>query len=194
GASVADGSFKFGGATKTLSALNVKGGDQYAKLTFAKVDDMESFLSKDFTIELLYVSRSKTGKQGIFSGIQEKGFGISEVEGIPTFEACVVKTIRTAAANQASSSEELVHVIATYAPSSALFAIYVNGEMVSAKASGNPKDQGTVFALGANIKKDGTAENFASDLSIVDVKVYNAKFSQAQALVRYQNVLAEYAK
>ncbi len=194
GASVADGSFKFGGKTKTLSALNIKGGEQYAKLTFAKVDDMESFLSKDFTVELLYVSRTKTGKQGIFSGIEEKGFGISEVDGVPTFEACVVKTIRTAAANSASSSEELVHVIATYAPSSALFAIYVNGEMVSTKASGNPKDQGTVFALGANIKKNGTAENFASDLSIVDVKFYSAKFSQAQALVRYQNVLAEYAK
>ncbi len=192
GASVANGTFKFGDATKTVGALNIAGGSQYAKLTFAKVDDMETFLSNDFTVELLYVSRSKTGKQGIFSGIEEKGFGISEVDGKPTFEACVVKTIRTATAENVSSSEELVHVVATYAPSSALFAIYVNGEMVSTKASGNPKDQGKIFALGANIKKDGTAENFANDLSIVDVKVYNAKFSQAQALVRYQNVLAEY--
>ncbi len=194
GASVANGTFKFDGTTKTLSALNIKGGNQYAKLTFAKVDDMESFLSKDFTVELLYVSRNKTGKQGIFSGIEEKGFGISEVDGKPTFEACVVKTIRTTTAEKASSSEELVHVVATYAPSSALFAIYVNGEMVSTKASGNPKDQGKIFALGANIQKNGTPNNFASDLSIVDVKVYNAKFSQAQALVRYQNVLAEYKK
>ncbi len=194
GASVADGSFKFGGATKTLSALNIKGGNQYAKLTFAKTDDMDGLIANDFTIELLYVNRSKSGNQGIFSGIQEKGFGISEEEGVPTFKACVVNKIRTVAASEATSEEELVHVIATYARSSALFAIYVNGKMARITASGYPKTQSNVFALGANLKKDGTAENFASDLSIVDVKFYTAKFSQAQALVRYQNVLAEYTK
>jgi hypothetical protein len=119
---------------------------------------------------------------------------VLETEGVPTFKACVVNMVRTTAAASASSADELVHVLATYSPQSALFSIYVNGEQYRTDCSGNPKGQGDVFALGANIKKDGTADSFASNLSIVDVKFYNAKFTQAQAIVRYQNVLAEYAK
>lgn len=195
GASVGSGSFTMGGKTFTANALNITAEGQYAKLKFAGFDgDMDSFLKKSFTVELIYVNRTKTGTQGIFSGIEEKGFGVLETEGVPTFKACIVKTVKETAAKSATSADELVHVLATYSPQSALFAIYVNGEQYRVDASGNPKGQGDVFALGANIKKDGTADSFASNLSIVDVKFYNAKFSQAQALVRYQNVLTEYTK
>jgi hypothetical protein len=195
GASVGSGSFTMNGKTFTANALNITAEGQYAKLQFAGFGgDMDSFLKKSFTVELIYVNRTKTGTQGIFSGVDEKGFGVLETEGVPTFKACIVKTVRTTAAASASSADELVHVLATYSPQSALFSIYVNGEQYRADASGNPKGQGDVFALGANIKKDGTADSFASNLSIVDVKFYNAKFTQAQAIVRYQNVLAEYAK
>lgn len=193
GATVADGTYKIGGVTKTLTGLNIKGGEQYAKLTFGAISNMDDFLKKDFTVELLYVNRSNSGTQNIFSAIGDsKGLAVFEQDGAPAFKACIVKNFKDVSAKEAASTEELVHVIATYAPSSALFSIYVNGKQYRVTASGYAKTQGSVFALGANILENGTVEGCATDLSIVDVKVYNAKFNQAQALVRYQNVLTEY--
>jgi hypothetical protein len=49
------------------------------------------------------------------------------------------------------------------------------------------------FAIGANYG-EGTVGKSAKDLSVVDVKIYNKEFKLAQAIVRYQQVLAEYKK
>lgn len=192
GAAVADGSYTFAGVTKTLTGLNIKDGG-YAKVTFNDYTNltMADFLKKDYTVELLYVNRSNTGVQNIFSGYKASGFGIFEEGGKPSFTNKFAKEFKTVVAKQETSATDLVHVIVTYAPSSALFAVYVNGEQTRVKASGYPQANSNVFAIGANWA-EGAVEGTASDLSVVDVKVYNAKFSQAQALVRYQNVVAEY--
>ena len=91
----------------------------------------------------------------------------------------------------ATSANELVHVIATYYSSGALFAIYVNGERTVLKSSGYTQTENNKFAIGANYG-EGTVGASAQDLSVVDLKVYSSKFSQAQALVRYQNLVKEY--
>ena len=191
GATVASGEYKLAGTTKTLTGINMAGGTQYAKLTFDGVADMDSLLKKDFTIEIVYVNRSNTGKQNLFSSVGTVGMGLYEQDGVPAFKDYIVKDFKEVTAKAATSTEELVHVIATYAPSSALLSIYVNGKQSKVVASGYPKAQGNVYAIGANILADGTVEGCATDLSIVDIKIYNAKFSQAQALVRYQNFLSE---
>lgn len=196
GATVADGSYTFNGVTKTLTGINMVGGNQYAKLTFANcanADDMDTLIKNGFTVELLYVNRSNSGTQNIFSGCGAKGFGIYEQDGVPAVKVFTVKDFKETVHKEAASTENLVHVLATYARTSGVLAVYVNGEMSRSTATGYPKTIGNVYALGANVSAaNGTIEGGASDLSIVDVKFYAEKFSQAQAFVRYQNVLAEY--
>ena len=187
-ATVAEGSYTFAGTTKTLTGINIK-GNGYGEVTFSgKVADL---FKKEYSVEILYVNRSKAGKQDIFSGYNAKGFGIYEENGAPAFTNKFSKEFKTVVARNATSANELVHVIATYYSSGALFAIYVNGERTVLKSSGYTQTENNKFAIGANYG-EGTVGASAQDLSVVDLKVYSSKFSQAQALVRYQNVLTEY--
>lgn len=195
GAKVEEGSYTFAGATKTLTGINIK-GDGYAKVTFDKcnnINTISDLLKKEYSVELLYVNRSKTGTQDIFGGYKAKGFGLYEENGVPTFTNKLAKEFKTVAAKEATSATELVHVIITYSSNTSLFAIYVNGERTSVTASGFAQMDSNVFAIGANYG-EGTVGTSAADLSVVDVKIYAAKFSQAQAIVRYQNVVAEFTK
>jgi len=192
GAKIESGSYTFADTTKTLTGLNVK-GDGYAKVTFDKLSTaaFTDMFKKEYAVELLYVNRSKTGKQDIFGGYNTAGFGLYEEEGKPTFTTKLAIEFKTVAVKEATPSNELVHVILTYSSPSALLAVYVNGERTAVKASGYTGFASNIFAIGANYA-EGTAGASAADLSVVDVKIYNAKFGQAQALVRYQNAVAEY--
>lgn len=203
GATITDTEVKHNGVTKTLPALNVKSEGQYAKLTlngFADNFDMQDFIKKaGITIEAVYVNRSKSGTQGIVSGYEKYGIGISEQSGKPAFSAYVGSSLQTAEYEKQSSSEDLVHVLAVYSrtTSASTISVYVNGEKASTVVSGILKVQENnhnVLYLGANCSANGTANNTTSDLSIVDVKVYSEKFTHAQALVHYQNFVESYSK
>ena len=79
----------------------------------------------------------------------------------------------------------------SYSANTSLFAIYVNGERTGMKASSFVDIKSNIFAIGANYA-EGTVGASATDLSVVDVKIYDKKMGQAQAIVRYQNAVAEY--
>ena len=194
GAKVESGSYTFAGVTKTATGLNIK-GDGYATVKFDKYTEKNigDLIKKEYSIELLYVNRSKTGTQNLFSGYKTNGFGVFEDAGKPTLTTKLAKEFKTVAAKDATSANELVHVIVTYSANTALFAVYVNGERTGSKASGYVQYSSNIFAIGANYA-EGAPEASASDLSVVGVKIYDAKFSQAQALVRYQNAVEEYKK
>jgi Icc-related predicted phosphoesterase len=194
GAKVEDGSYTIDGVTKTLTGLNIK-GEGYAKVTFDKFNNFTigDLLKKEIAIELLYVNRSKTGKQELFSSYNKTGFGVYEEAGKPTFTNKFPKEFKTLAAKEATYANELVHVIVTYSANTSLYAVYVNGERTATKASGYSQINCNIFAIGANYG-EGTVGASAKDLSVVDVKIYTEKFSQAQAIVRYQKVLEEYKK
>jgi hypothetical protein len=194
GATVAEGSFTMDGVTKTLTGLNIK-GDGYAKVTFSKYTNFtfDSLLKKEYAVELLYVNRKNMGQNHIFGGYNVKGFGLYESGGVPTFTNKFAKEFKTVAAQSATSTTDLVHVIISYSSYTSVFAIYVNGERKAINAGGYAQLQNNTFAIGANYG-EGTVSSSARDLSVVDVKVYDKQFTLAQAVVRYQNVLAEYKK
>lgn len=196
GAKVEAGTYKMDGVTKTLTGINVK-GNGYGKVTFDKytATNLKSLLEKGYTVELLYVNRTKTGKQDIFGGYGKEGFGLYENEGKPTFTGKLpAEAFKTVEAREKTSADELVHVVITYsARTPVMFAIYVNGERTGFKASGNAKFSSNVFAIGANYS-EGTPGASAQDLSVVDLKVYSEKFGLAQAQARYKEVVAEFKK
>ncbi len=203
GATVSDTSVSLGGKTKTLSALNVTSEGQYAKLTlngFADNFDVQSFIKENgLTVEMVYVNRSANGTQGILSGYDRYGIGIIENNGKPAFTAYVGSALQTAEYTEKNSTTDLVHVLAVYSRSTSAnsISVFVNGEKVSTVVSGTLKVQESnhnVLYLGANCSAGGTATNLTSDLSIVDVKIYNEKFTHAQALIRYNQFVEEFNK
>ena len=203
GAAVADTAVNHKGVSKTLPTLNVTEAGQYAKLTLTEFGDnfdFQNMIKKNgITIEAVYVNRSKSGTQGIVSGFEKYGIGISEKAGKPAFTAYVGSALQTAEFTTAASSEELVHVLAVYSRSTSAnsIAVYVNGEKVSTVVSGTLKVQETnhnVLYLGANCTAKGEANNQTTNLSIVDVKVYAEKFTHAQAIVRYNQFVEEFSK
>ena len=145
---------------------------------------------------VLYTTRPM--RDGETDGVEyhftsEEQLKVFEDAGKPTLTTKLAKEFKTVAAKDATSANELVHVIVTYSANTALFAVYVNGERTGSKASGYVQYSSNIFAIGANYA-EGAPEASASDLSVVGVKIYDAKFSQAQALVRYQNAVEEYKK
>ena len=196
GAKVEEGSYKMDGATKTLTGINIKGSG-YGKVTFSKhtATNIKSLLEKGYTVELLYVNRTKTGKQDIFGGYGKAGFGLYENEGKPTFTGKLpAEEFKLVEVREKTSADELVHVIITYsARTPVIFGIYVNGERTGFKASGNAKFESNIFAIGANYG-EGTPGTSAQDLSVVDLRVYSEKFGLAQAKARYNEVVAEFKK
>ncbi len=139
GAIIENSEVSFSGKTKTLPTLNIKEAGQYVKLTFGEYDTASKFTSmvqKDFAIEVLYVNRSKSGTQGIVSGYGKYGLGFYETNGTPAFQAHMKGSFQTLVANDKPSADEYVHVIATYAKSSALITIYVNGNPTTMQVGG----------------------------------------------------------
>jgi hypothetical protein len=197
GAKIEAGSYTMDGATKTLTGINVKGSG-YGKVTFNKsAGDLETdaMFKKKYAVEILYVNRSKTGTQDIFGGYATEGFGLYENEGKPVFTGrLTAKEFKVIEAKDATSANDLVHVIVTFSSSNpALFGIYVNGVRTAVKGSTSAKFASNVFAIGANYA-EGTPGASAKDLSVVDFKVYKDTFSLAQAKVRYDQVVAEFKK
>ena len=197
GAKVEAGSYTMDGATKTLTGINIK-GDGYGKVTFNKsAGDLEndSLFKKKYAVEILYVNRSKAGTQDIFGGYATEGFGVYETEGKPAFTGrLTAKEFKLIEAKDATSANDLVHVIVTFSSSNpALFGIYVNGVRTAVKGSTSAKFASNIFAIGANYA-EGTPGVSAKDLSVVDLKVYADTFSLAQAKVRYDEVVAEFKK
>ena len=197
GATVAEGTFTMDGVTKTLTGININ-GDGYAKVSFNDYVNAGLFgptiadlLKSEYAVELLYVSRKKMGTTNLFSGYNKKGFGVYEVGGKPTFTNKFPSEFKTVEASATTNTTDLVHVIASYSSKTSTFAIYVNGERKAVAASGYSHMDSPYFAIGANYG-EGEVSTSAKDLSVVDVKIYNKQFTLAQAIVRYQNVLAEY--
>ena len=131
------------------------------------------------------------GTTNLFSGYNKKGFGVYEVGGKPTFTNKFPSEFKTVEASATTNTTDLVHVIASYSSKTSTFAIYVTGERKAVSASGYSHMDSPYFAIGANYG-EGEVSTSAKDLSVVDVKIYNKQFTLAQAIVRYQNVLAEY--
>lgn len=197
GATIADTSLTFAGVTKTVPAFNVTAAGQYAKLTFADLSSSSAFSSmfkNDFSIEVLYVNRSKSGTVGIVSGYDKYGFGFFEEEGSPAFKISLRGDFPTVTAASASSTSELVHVTAVYSKSSTYIYVYVNGVAKSNQVAGifRAKDANfNVLCLGANATDTGVSDN-ATDLSVVDVKFYADKITPAQAVALYEKAVENF--
>ena len=199
GATVAEGSYTMDGVTKTLTGINIK-GDGYAKVTFDEYvggglfgPNVGDLLKKEYAVELLYVNRNNSGTQNIFGGYNAKGFGLYEENGTPTFTNKFAKEFKTVAAQNKTSTTDLVHVIISYSSMTSAFSIYVNGERKAISGGGYAQLDNPYFAIGANYG-EGTVSSSARDLSVVDVKIYDKAFTIAQAIVRYNQVVAEYKK
>ena len=199
GATVAEGTYTMDGVTKTLTGVNIT-GDGYAKVTFDDYvntglfgDKVDKLLKSEYAVELLYVNRKKMGTCDVFGGYNVKGFGIYEANGVPTFTNKFAKEFKTVASSVTTNNTDLVHVIVSYSSLTSAFSIYVNGERKAITGGGYAQMESPYFAIGANYG-EGTVGKSAKDLSVVDVKIYNKEFKLAQAIVRYQQVLAEYKK
>ena len=197
GATIADTAVKFAGVTKTVPAFNVTEKGQFARLTFSEFTSSSSFTSllrKDFSMEILYVNRSKTGTVGVIGGYDKYGFGFYEEEGNPAFKISLRGAFPTSMPEEKTSSDELVHVVAVYSKSSARLIVYVNGVPTVEQVSGvfRAKDGNyNVMCLGANSTDNGESD-FATDLTVVDFKVYDVGITQAQATVLYNKAVESF--
>lgn len=202
-ATVATTEVKHGGKTASMDALVIKNTDQNVICTFNKIttaDQMSTFAEAGFSVEAFYVMGKKGDTvQGVICGTEAGGWGVAEDKtGKPYFITGIPggKYNTGSYAKAASSTEELVHVLAVYDFENKKQMIYVNGVLESTQTIQNSFGVGSekafnMFCLGADIRKDGTAGDFLSpSMTMVDAKIYDGVLSADEVKTAYNNAVA----
>lgn len=201
GASVEKVTVTAGGKSATVDALRVKSSGEYVLCTFNELGSevaMKQWAQNGFTVEAFYVMGQKGSAQGVVCGTESGGWGVAEDKtGKPYFITGYgsLKYNTGAYAEKASSTSELVHVVAVYDFDNKEESIYVNGVLQSTQAINGDYCNGAglafnKFCLGNDIKKTGEGGDFACpDMTMVDVKIYDEALTAGQASTAYKNAM-----
>ena len=216
GASVGEAAVTAGSKTATLSVLRIDESGEYVLCTFNKMgtsDDVKAWAESGFAVEAFYVMGEKSGVQGIVCGTEQAkstgqrgGWGLAENAGKPYFITAASGNVYISAnttATSASSTTELVHVVAVYDYEAGKQYLYINGECVNSEGqaiSGEFAPAGAEafnkFCLGSDYRETekATAEvpiDFpTSDMTMVDAKIYSSALTAEQVAAAYENALA----
>ena len=216
GATVGQATVTAGSKTATLNALRVSNSGEYVLCTFNKLetsDAVKAWAENGFAVEAFYVMGKKGGYQGVICGTEQAnstklrgGWGIAENAGKPYFITASSKNAYDSAnttAASASSTTELVHVVAVYDYEAGKQYLYINGECVNSEGqtlSGEFAPAGAEafnkFCLGADYKEEAkiTATSVVdfptSDMTMVDAKIYSGALNSEQVKTAWENALA----
>ena len=204
---VGDKELKFAGKTATVPALSVESSGQNA---IAKFKDYSASTITDFynsttgfSVEGVFINRSPSGSQGAICGTQNGGWGIAQSSGTPYLFTYVANTSSKITASKASSTTEMVHVLATFKYDSetnkTTTALYVDGVLVARDTKAGKiaisasAGAANAFVLGADIDSNGSGSDFKmTNFSIIDTKIYAEALNRNQVQTAYNNAVKNF--
>ena len=215
GATVGTAAVTAGTKSATVNALRVSNSGEYVLCTFNKLDTSDAvkeWAENGFTVEAFYVMGTKGGVQGVVCGTEQAnstklrgGWGIAENAGKPYFITASSKNAYDSAnttAAAASSTTELVHVVAVYDYAAGKQYLYINGECVNPDGqalSGEFAPAGAEafnkFCLGADYRETAKVTSTTpidyptKDMTMVDAKIYSSALTAEQVQTAYENAL-----
>ena len=216
GATAGQTSVTLGGNTYTVDALQVTESGQYVLGEFKNLTSaaqMKAWAESGFAVEAFYVMGTKGTAQGIVCGTEQYpratsstpgprgGWGIAEnASGQPYFitAASGNKYISGPTASSASSTTDLVHVLAVYDYENKLQHLYINGVAVGAGTAITGEfapatdDSGVFnqFALGADPGTGNILDFPSPNMTMVDAKIYSQVLTAEQAKAAYDAAVA----
>ena len=211
GASAGKASVTVDGDTYEVDALKITESGQYVLCEFSDITSaaqMKAFAEGGFAIEAFYVMGQKSGIQGIVCstesiGGKPGGWGIAENAGKPYFITGTSgnQYLSGPTASSASSTTELVHVVAVYDYENKIQQLYINGVAVGAGTaiSGEFVPAGdeayNLFCLGADYRAQANVGQYTLDypcpnMTMVDAKIYSQALTAEQAAAAYEAALA----
>ncbi|MBS6446503.1 MAG: metallophosphoesterase [Clostridiales bacterium] len=215
GATVGTAAVTAGTKSATVNALRVSNSGEYVLCTFNKLDTSDAvkeWAENGFTVEAFYVMGTKGGVQGVVCGTEQAnstklrgGWGIAENAGKPYFITASSRNAYDSAnttAAAASSTTELVHVVAVYDYAAGKQYLYINGECVNPDGqalSGEFAPAGAEafnkFCLGADYRETAKVTSTTpidyptKDMTMVDAKIYSSALTAEQVQTAYENAL-----
>lgn len=212
GASAGKASVTVDGDTYEVDALKITESGQYVLCEFSDITSaaqMKAFAEGGFAIEAFYVMGNKNGDtQGVVCSTERiggvaGGWGIAEnTSGQPYFITGVTGGYCSGpTASSASSTTELVHVVAVYDYENKIQQLYINGVAVGAGTaiSGEFVPAGdeayNLFCLGADYRAQANVGQYTLDypcpnMTMVDAKIYSQALTAEQAAAAYEAALA----
>ena len=213
GATAGQTSVTLGGNTYTVDALQITESGQYVLCEFknlANAAQMKAWAEGGFAVEAFYVMGDKGGDgQGIVCATEQYplstgprgGWGIAErSNGRPYFitAASGNKYISTDASS-ASSTTELVHVVAVYDYENKIQCLYINGTAVNTGTAITGEFAPVVdaagitnqFLLGADIYVEEPVHFPSPNMTMVDAKIYSQALNAAQVKLAYDAAVAQ---
>jgi hypothetical protein len=206
-ATIGNKELTFAGKTATVPALSVDAGGQNAILKFKDYSALTitDFYNSEtgFSVEGVFINRAPSGSHGAICGTQNGGWGIAQSNGAPYLFTYVANTSSKISAQKASSTTEMVHVLATFKYDSATnkttTALYLDGVLV-AKDTKSGKiaisasaGAANAFVLGADIDSNGSGNDFKmTNFSIIDTKVYAEALNRNQVKTAYDNAVENF--
>ncbi|MBQ8404619.1 MAG: hypothetical protein IJX55_09405 [Clostridia bacterium] len=204
------------GVTKEIDGLKISEAGSFIVGTLAKLDTaekMDAFLAAGVSIEALYINKTTANITGIVCMTEaNRGWGLADqTNHKPYFITGSGSGYNAAYATAAGTSGELVHVVATYNPAAKVHAIYVNGEdcsdLTNSKYPGSnvsgvvatnttSKDgiaMFNTFAMGADLSPSKAGDFLATDLVIVDAKIYASALTADEAKSAYLEAVAAFS-
>ena len=176
---------------------------------------MNAFLAAGFSVEAFYLDNSITSAAVIGTTQNQMGWGIyhHNSKKVPYFVTGSGKTYNAAYATKTISDTELIHVVATYDPMEKVHTIYVNGEECSDRATSQPGTNipGVVaanttstdgiamfntFGMGGDLSSatSSAGDFLATDLTVVDAKIYNKTLTAEEVAEAYSKAVAEFTE
>lgn len=187
------------GKQYTVDAYSVtkKGEAAMAKIDSLKTaEETQTFFDRSFTVEAFYINRAKANSvEAVFCGTERGGWGLADdAGGKPYFIIGVNKdnTYKSVKPGKVASKTDITHVIAVFDKDLESVRIYINGQFAGEQdASGSFYSMKTpyhnVLTLGADVTDKGAAGHFqASDMTIVDAKIYQGAFGDTDAELAYK--------
>ena len=207
GASVGKTDVTIGGKTYQADALLITESGQYVLCEFddfTTPQSVKNWAEGGFSVEAFYVMGEKGEAQGIVCGTEQYprstgtrgGWGLAEdASGQPYFVTATSgnKYCNGPTATSATSTSELVHIVAVYDYANKLQCMYINGvavgtgteipgEFVPATVSSGVFNQ---FCLGADAYTGDVIDFPSVNMTMVDAKIYSQALTATQAKLAY---------
>ncbi|MBO4217685.1 MAG: metallophosphoesterase [Clostridia bacterium] len=199
GATVEKTKVKIGDAEYETDAFRATKG-QYAVCTFNKIttpEEMREFAEGGFTVEAFYFEKRNSQTQGVVCGTQNGGWGLAINSGNKPYfitgnGSRPGNYNGSVTAASKSSETDLIHVVAVYDPATLTSSIYVNGVLEGTKSIDPVFGEGqgltfNKFCLGADVNDACLGTEYqATDLTLVDAKIYIGVMSDYDAAAAYE--------
>ena len=211
GATVGKATVTVNGETYEVDALQITESGQYVLCEFENLTDaaqVKTWAEGGFAIEAFYVMGDKSGVQGIVCATEQYpratgtrgGWGIAENAGKPYFITAVSGNAYCSGptAANATSTTELVHVVAVYDYENKLQHLYINGvaegtgQAITGEFAPATDDSGvfTQFMLGADAYTGDVLDFPSPDMTMVDAKIYSQVLTAEQVETLYEAAVA----